>query len=213
MKGRDHLFFFIIGLSLCGCVSGSHLYTPPLPGKVENSILVNKTVDEVWAGLMAKLEQDSFAIETIDKAAGRLSLSYNGDPEAFVDCGIVKMTVNDFRGERSYQFPSARQNVTFESTDKGNLYLVKRNMNLAGAIEVLIEGKSPHSTQVSVTCSYLVTKNSEVTLAGGSLRDEGPINGIDSLSFTTGGSGSFSNSIGACNPTHALERRILSLAQ
>ena len=208
-----YLLLLLVTLEMSGCISGTHSYSPPLATHVANSVVVKRSQDDVWTGLLARLDQKIFVIDQIDKDSGLIHLSYSGDPEKFVDCGIVKMTVKDSAGERSYQFPSARQNTAFESTDKGNLYNIRRSMNLDSKIDVQFKKASGTSTEVSVNCKYLITKNSEITLVGGSILESRPINVIDSVTFYTGGGNTFTNSTGTCNPTYALERLILSYTE
>jgi len=213
MNRKVLMLLLIVGLTLSGCITGTHNYSPPVPGKAENSIVVNKTKDEVWNGLVSKLEKDVFTSNEISKDSGKIRLSYSGDPEGYVDCGYVKMQVKDIHGKRFYNFPASRQNMTFEVADKGNLYTVKRNLDLEANIEVEVKAISARMTEVSVDCRYLLTKNSEITLSGGSVLSPKPLNVIDSVSFHTGETGSYTKSTGSCNPTYLLERRILKYAQ
>jgi len=213
MRERNLLFFIFVGLLLSGCITGTHSYIQPAAPKIENSLVINNSQDEVFAGFLAKGKKGVFVIDSTDQSAGLIRLSYNGDPEQFVDCGIVQMTAKDIHGERSYVFPSARKEMTFESTDKGNLYNIRRKMDLETKVNVVFKELSATSTQVSVDCKYILTKNSEIRLVGGSVLESAPINVIDSVSFHTGGRGTFTNSTGTCNPTYALERQVLSFAQ
>ncbi|MFZ0050306.1 MAG: hypothetical protein WAK96_00895, partial [Desulfobaccales bacterium] len=89
-------------LILSGC-AGKLDYAAPSPtSTINNSIIVDKSKDEVWKTIVPALGKKFFVINNLDKESGIINVSYKGDPEQYVDCGRITSYVANARGERTY---------------------------------------------------------------------------------------------------------------
>ncbi len=194
-----------------GC-AGKLDYVRPvkLPG-TDNFVIIEKPRDEVWNTAIPQLGKQYFVINNIDKSSGFISLSYSGDPETYVDCGRITSYVKNAAGERTYEFPGARAQQSYEVMDENGLFLVDRRMSLEGRINLVFEELSPAKTKVTANTRYIVTRKVTSRMVGNNF----PQSRTDTISFNTGGGNSFpANAKGdavECLPTGKLERDVLSL--
>jgi hypothetical protein len=150
-------------------------------------------------------------INNLDKSSGFINLSYSGNPEAYVDCGRVVSYVKNARGERTYDFPGAVADQSYETLNPNGLFFVYRKMSLEGRMNLIFEEAAPDKTRVSVTTRYVLTRSIEVRpAAGGATQTRN-----DSISFNTGSGAAFPGLGGAqaleCVPLGQLERELLYL--
>lgn len=194
-------------LVVAGCSSGKFTYIQPEKNyKTNNLIRIDKPRSEVWKKILPPLRSSVFIINNLDKNSGVINISYSGNPEKYVDCGIIDSYVNDAQGERTYNFPASSEYQEYETIgDDDNLYLMERKMNLEGRIKITVQEVSPDSTFVAVNSKYVVTKKlliSNPEGEGGNLSDR--------VSFPTNGSASFLGSKTICYATGALEKEVLN---
>lgn len=78
---------FIFTALLTACATSTLDYVGPAQTTKQNSTVVDRDRDAVWAEAVPRLGKQFFALNTIDKASGLINLSYSGDPERYVDCG------------------------------------------------------------------------------------------------------------------------------
>jgi hypothetical protein len=208
-KGKNmrlsHFFLFGISLFLLTGCAGKVNYTPPsTTSTAKNSITVDESVDRVWKTIIPSLGSSFFVINNIDKDSGFINLSYSGDPEKYIDCGMVESHVKNMRGERRYRFPAASAYEEYETFNNGqDLFFVKRKMDLEGRINIILQELSAEQTLVTVNTKYLVTKDATVThVQGASQRLS------DTITFNTNGSARFPQNT-ECVATGALEREVL----
>ena len=195
------LVLFIIG---CG---GKVSYIQPSQSyKTKNSVTINKPKSQVWNNLIPSLGSSFFVINNIDKDSGFINISYSGNPEKYIDCGIIDIYVKNLRGERKYHFPAASAYREYETMENGNnLLFYKRKMNLEGRINIIVQEVSADSTLVTVNTKYVVTKDIIVSNPQGQSTH---LN--DKISFNTNGSASFLQATTTCYATGVLEREVLS---
>jgi len=202
------LLIGILMLGIVSCVGGGYDYITPMPcEKTDNSIVINKSKDEVWKDIISSVGGSFFVINNLDKESGFINISYNGSPMKYVDCGNINSKVVNVRGERSYSFPAAIPYKQYELVENNNLFFIYRKMNLEGRINIVVQEEENNKTRATVTCRYVVTKKTEVTQPGVVGRNY--LN--DSISFNTNGSESFPPPGTTCRSNGNLEREILEL--
>jgi len=161
IDGRDEDMrkLFVLGLAvfIVGC-AGKVDYIPPstIP-RADNSKIINKPREVVWNVAVPALGKQFFVINNLDKSSGLMNLSYSGDPENYIDCGRVISYVKNVRGERTYDFPGAKAEQTYEVMRQPDLFVVRRKMSLEGRINLVFEDAGPDQTKVSVNTRYVVT--------------------------------------------------------
>jgi hypothetical protein len=198
-------------LALGGCATGGYNYTPPsVPDLGANTKVIDRPREDVWKTSVPALGKEFFVINTIDKSSGLINLSYSGDPEKYIDCGQVSTHVKNARGERTYNFPGARAQQTYEFFSNNAIFVVQRKLNLEGRVNLTFEDAGPGKTKVTANTRYVVTRTGQAqNLAGGF-----PVNLSDTIAFNSNGSGSFGNGQGStCVPSGKLEQEILSAVQ
>ncbi|MHC4265945.1 MAG: hypothetical protein ACYSUK_08440 [Planctomycetota bacterium] len=202
---RTYSLTLIPLLLIVGC-AGEFKYTPPTPiPKIYNSIIVNESKDEVWSRIIPALGKTFFVINNLDEESGFINISYNGDPEEYVDCGRIYSYIQDLSGERTYDFPASRAYKVYETYNNTILLHHLRKMNLDGRMDIIIEEIAPDKTRITVDTRYVVTKSiTSIDIQG----NQTSFN--DSISFNTGKSDEFPGGrVCICNGT--LEKEVLSL--
>ncbi|EJE4708367.1 hypothetical protein ASV39_001573 [Vibrio parahaemolyticus] len=193
-----------IGLLLSGCAGKVDYTQPTNTYKTNNSVTVNMPRSAVWKNMIPSLGGTFFVINNLDKDSGFINISYSGDPEKYIDCGVIDSYVMNARGERNYNFPAASSYQEYETMENGNLLFIKRKMNLEGRANIIVQDISSDSTLVTVNTRYVVTKDIAFSNPQGQSHHMN-----DSISFNTNGSASFPQQT-TCYATGALEKELLS---
>lgn len=176
-----------------------------------NAKQIDRPKDAVWSSSVPELGKQFFVINNLDKSSGLMNISYSGDPERYIDCGRVTSYVKNARGERTYEFPGAKAQQTYEVMNPGvGLFAIDRQMSLEGRVNLIFEEVSPTSTKVTANTRYVVSRKLVVRSAANGI----PQSAADSISFNSGKGASFpANGQGQgteCVSTGVLEQEILS---
>ncbi len=175
-----------------------------------NYKVIEKSRETVWNASVPELGKQFFVINNLDKSSGLINISYSGDPEKYIDCGRINSYVKNARGERTYDFPGAKAQQSFEVMNGNGLFMIDRRMTVEGRVNLVFEEMSPNQTKVTANTRYIVQRHQTVRNAANNL----PQSVSDNISFNSGGSSSFTaNSDGRateCIANGALEREILS---
>lgn len=203
-------FFYIAAAALVAGCAGHTAYAPPtMHGQASNSKVIDKPRTAVWAGAIPALGSRFFTINNMDKESGFINLSYSGDPEAYVDCGMISSSVKNLRGERNYKFPGARASQHYEVMNNAGLFFLDRSMALEGRVNLVFEEITPTQTRVTANTKYVVTRN--VTISNVDGRSQAMTH---LLSFNTAGRATFpagnDGQATACAANGRLERDILA---
>ena len=206
-----NIFVYIALTSILAACAGSTEYKEPVARtNKKNSVIINKSLETVWKNSVPELGKNFYVINNIDKSSGLINISYTGDPEKYIDCGIAHSYVKNARGERTYDFPASRAHVRFETFENGtNLLLWDRTMSLEGRMNLVFEDLGANKTQVTANTKYVVTKSSTV-------RDmQNRTNHYnETISFGSGQSASFPGNAQrtvTCLPIGTFEREVLDL--
>lgn len=204
---------FVMVAMLAGCAGKVDYLRPNADSWTRvNTKTIAKSRDEVWARSVPELSKRFFTINNLDKASGLINVSYSGDPERYVDCGQLTSYVKNARGERTYSFPGARAQVTYETMEQ-NLYFIDRKMTLEGRVNLIFEEVGPNETRVTANTRYVLSRALLVRSTGG----PGASSSNDSIAFNSGGQASFpmnANGLALeCVATGRLETEILSAFQ
>lgn len=203
---------FILSIFIVGCTGHLKYYSPNDIIPQKNSVEINKNKDEVWKIIVPTLGKNFFVINNLNKESGIINISYNGDPEKYVNCGYIESYVMNARGKRTYNFPAAAAHQTYEIMDmkRGELFFVNRRMSLDGRMNLIIEEIGPNKTLVTISTRYILTKSitvSDVQHHSSSFSDTISFNTNQSNRFPTSGShpGTF------CQANGNLEKEVLLL--
>jgi hypothetical protein len=209
MKFAASLF---VTLLLSGCAGKLDIVRPTTqPNAAHNFRVIDMPREAVWNASVPELGKQFFVINNLDKSSGLINVSYNGDPEKYIDCGRVTSYVKNARGERTYDFPGARAQQQYEVMDSNKLFYINRRLVLEGRVNLIFEEVSPNQTKVTANTRYVVQRQVTITAAANNVSQSGS----DSISFNSGSSGSFppnrNGQVLECVPTGALEREILAV--
>lgn len=200
----------VFAASLVACAGKVDYVRPTPPVGKTNAKVVDRPREDVWNSSVPQLGKQFFVINNLDKSSGLINVSYNGDPELYVDCGQVTSYVKNARGERTYQFPGARAQTAYEVMAPNGLFTFQRKMNLEGRVNLIFEDAGSGTTRITANTRYVVTRQSTVQAAAGGY----PQTTTDNISFNSGGSASFpgsgENQGTECVSTGRLEEEILS---
>jgi hypothetical protein len=212
------IILFVIFMT--SCVSGKKEYTPPSSiTEFKNTIIVNRPVDEVWSIGIANIGKSFFVINTIEKVSGILNISYAGDPEKFIDCGIVSTEITNARGTRNYTFNGAKEQQTYETLEKvrkppfgvedDELCVIDRAIKLDGRFNIVVQKVDDVNTSISVNGRYIVTRTIHIKSAipiGPGINK----NSVDTIHFNSNGCATFPGGTKCCALGN-LEKDVLEL--
>lgn len=165
---RNTLTILAAATLLAGC-AGKVAYTPPESHSYSsNEKTINQPLDQVWARAIPALGKDFFVINNLDKDSGLVNISYGGDPERYLDCGVVESEVTNIHGTRHYRFPGASASQSYEIMHNGHLFYLERKMGLDGRANLIFEAIEKNKTKVTANIRFVVTKDIRITnVAGG----------------------------------------------
>lgn len=208
-------FIALLVSGLVGCAGKVDYIRPTAqlaPG--QNTKLIQKPRDVVWATSVPALSKQFFVINNLDKSSGLINLSYSGNPEKYIDCGRITSFVKNAQGERTYDFAGAKAQQNYEVMNPGvGLFFLDRRISLEGRVNLIFEEVDATTTRVTANTRYVVNRTLNVRSAAG-----GPSqNASDSISFNSGGSAPFpSNQRGEfaeCAARGVLEQEVLKAVQ
>ena len=204
----------LVLIFFAGCGNEFKYTKPSTDYDIKNSIILNKSKDEVWAELVPALSQTFFVINNIDKESGLINVSYSGDPAEYIDCGIIYSMVKNLAGERKYCFHAASGYKEYEVWFSGPRP-VKRKMQLEGRININVQEVTPEQTKVSVYTKYIVNREFSMLVVyyTGYNKFSRWDTQSDSVSFTTGEIGKFSNGETECRCNGKIEQTIIDLLE
>jgi len=207
-----HLLLVAIPISVAAC-AGKLDYVRPTTqiAPASNVKNIDRPREGVWNASVPELGKHFFVINNLDKSSGLMNISYTGDPERYIDCGRVTSYVKNARGERTYDFPGAKAQQSYEvMIPSVGLLSLDRRMNLEGRVNLIFEEISPTTTRVTANTRYVVTRTQVVKSAANNI----PETKTDTISFNSGSGASFpmysKGQQVECVSTGALEREILS---
>jgi hypothetical protein len=200
---------------LAGCAGKVDYIRPSVQvAQGQNTKTINRPREAVWATSVPALGKQFFVINNLDKSSGLINLSYTGDPEKYIDCGRITSFVKNAQGERTYDFPGAKAQQSYEIMNpSAGLFLLDRRMNLEGRVNLIFEEVDANTTRVTANTRYVVTRTQAIRSAAGGF----PQNATDTISFNSGASAPFpSNQRGEfaeCAARGVLEQEVLRAVQ
>ena len=198
-----------LSISLTACAGRVDYVPPSVTNRPSASRVIDNSRDAVWAKLVPALSKQYFVINTIDKQSGLINISYSGNPELYIDCGQVTSYVKNARGERTYSFPGAVAQQTYEIINNGQLVFINRKLELEGRVNVVVEEIGPRQTRITASTRYVVTKRLDLSNPQGQSATRN-----DTISFNSGGDSTFPGAAPAttCRANGKLESEITGLA-
>ena len=107
MKRAILILTFVV-IIFAGC-SGELKYTrPSFQRNVTNTIVVQKSKEEVWRNIVPAIGKQFFVINNLDKESGIINISYSGDPQKYVDCGYIYSYVKKRKRRKDISFPCSK---------------------------------------------------------------------------------------------------------
>jgi hypothetical protein len=178
-------------------------YLPPsAPPGTPRSALVRQPAFLVWGNVVDRLQQEEgLALEELDEEAQELVVAYHGDPEPYVDCGWLVRYDDD---EPLEQIRASSEETRLVGRLDGRRTELMRHLDLDARMRVRLRPDVDGSV-VSTDATYTVTKTlrSQVPEVEPRVRHE------EVITFESGGSTAFKKGGTVCQPTGALEQRVL----
>ena len=173
-------------VSLVGCAGKVEFTRPNIVTIPDNVKTVNRSRDQVWNAAIPALGKQFFVINNLDKSSGLVNVSYTGAPENYIDCGHYTSYVKNAQGERTYSFPGASANQTYEIMDpQQGLFKIHRRLEVEGRVNLVFEQLGPLETRVSANTRYVITRKVVIQ------HNNQTSNSTDSISFNSRGGASF----------------------
>jgi hypothetical protein len=178
-------------------------YLPPsAPPGMPRSALVRQPAFLVWGNVVDRLQQEEgLAVEELDEEAQELVVAYHGDPEPYVDCGWLVLYDDD---EPLEQIRASSEETRLVGRLDGRRTELMRHLDLEARMRVRLRPDADGSI-VSTNADYSVTK----TLCSQTPEEEPRVRHKEIVVFESGGSAAFKKGGTVCQPTGALEQRVL----
>ena len=157
-------------------------------------VRVHQSDQVVWQQLLSRLQQSPLKVERTDAAAGLIVATYRGDPEPYVDCGVIMA----YGPQDLNKTPGSSPEAAFDWASDGHAAVLKRSLELNGRMVIQVRAADPDAL-VAVDSTYVLTKIVAVDEQKSS---------PEFASFTTGKRGKFPAGT-VCQPTGKLERLVL----
>lgn len=190
---------------LVGCANRQPIeirYLEPAAGPATTAeVLVRQPSPYIWQQLLDRLQQSSFEVTRADGPAGLIVATYHGDPEPYVDCGLILAFGPDDVSKTS----GAVRESSFDLSRNGQAATFKRTLDLDTRMVVQVR-PADEDTVVSVDATYVLTKIGELDRRSRSA----PNSSLEVMSFTTGKRGKFSKGT-VCQPSGQLEALVLDI--
>ena len=204
-------FVLLSAILIAGCAGKLDYIRPTTqPQRSANVKIIDKPRDAVWNASVPELGKQFYVINNLDKSSGLINVSYNGDPEKYIDCGRIISYVKNVRGERTYDFAGSKAQQSYEAMDPSGLFFLERKMSLEGRINLVFEEVSPSQTRITANTRYVAQRTQTVRSAANNF----PQTRVDSISFNSGAAAEFPPSndgrSAQCVATGVLEQEILS---
>lgn len=198
----------LLAACFTSCMTMKVDYEPANKAQYSNTVTININKNDLWQKGISELSKKFFVINNVDKESGLINLSYSGDPEKYVDGGIISVSTSGM-GNTFTSFKASKSQHSYTAAAKANSGMfvpiyIDRKLSLEGRINVIIEKIDDNSSRVTVNIKYILTKTMNARFANGA-RDQR----IDVTSFNTGGNSSFEGQDQPYYPTGQLEAEIL----
>lgn len=179
----------------------SFAYQPPDERpKGPRTRYVEAMPDRALEQIAAHLRREGFTVEPIPKGQRLLVARFSGDPRDFVDCGVVRMLVDEQPEEPAKQYSANRPETRTYRERRGRRVGLLREMQLDARLAVRAEARGK-GARVTTDSIYVLTKMMSRLHKGG---DAGPVVDREVASFKSSETGRFKKGT-SCVATGRLE--------
>jgi hypothetical protein len=166
----------------------SFAYEPPTRApKGELTRYVDEGPDAVFERVWAFLEQQGFAIESVNPRDRVVVARYGGDPRPYLDCGVVTQLTDGQAADPPKRYSANKAEVRTARNPKGRRYGLMRRLRLDARLVVRVEPRGKGS-RVYADAIYVASKTINRIRKGG-VPDE--LLDRDVISFTSERPGQF----------------------
>lgn len=186
----------LAAVGLVSCATGEAppdvtYFEPQDAPQAPPSMLVDQPVEVVQRVLEEHLREQSFGISKVDPLGQYIIAEYKGDPQPYVDCGLLVMVPSGASKGTAGQ-PAATANMAMH-TRRGTF---NRMLRLQGRLTAELEPLG-NRTMITPQATYVLSR--EVRGA-----EDPDVWGAETVSFASGGQGVFDKGT-TCQPTGRLE--------
>lgn len=147
-------------LALTGCAGKTTITKEPYKQvEVDNSRILNGSIDEVWHAAITGLSKTFFVLDNIERSSQIITLSFAlDDPEPYLDCGIITVvTEGGMTGQGTYTFPSTRKYVTLTIADGSpHSKPATRTNTLSGRMNLVFTELSKNQVKIATNIRFIL---------------------------------------------------------
>jgi hypothetical protein len=179
----------------------SFAYKPPEDRpKGARTRYVETPPDHLLEQMAGHLRGQGFVVDRVDKRERLIIARFTGDPRDYVDCGVVRMLVDDKPEEPPKQYSANRPETRTYRERRGRRVGVLREMQLDARLAVRVEPRGK-GARVTTDAIYVLTKMMSRLHKGG---EAGPVVDREVASFKSSETGRFKKGT-SCVATGRLE--------
>ena len=197
---------------LQGCSGDFSYIRPDVPNALgTNHKAVNNPRAAVWTNAIPNIGKKFFVINNLDKESGLINVSYNGNPEDYIDCGNIVTSGTHIRKQT---VPIAKHQQGYGFQTSSSINFVNRKMALEGRANIILEELSNNQTLITANVRYILHRQQTTATETFFPKQVWKHTESDSIAFNSGGNGGFPQGIEGvpfeCYATGRLEQEILS---
>jgi hypothetical protein len=168
MKTAAILGLCVLLTHTSGChtetASEVYTYTKAKARNIENKVVIDKPLDQVWHDISQHMPNTRYRIHNIDKVSRSIKIGFqtakSGEVEKYIDCGSSTRVISYQDKSRIFHYALAgSERYETVSKDKDNfLYDVSPHMNLFGTVAINLLPLNDRQTEVRINTRYTMTR-------------------------------------------------------
>lgn len=155
------IVMLLISVFNISCSSDFKYTKPASSPQIESELKIDKSIDQIYQEISQNFKNPPFTINNFDKNRSIIEITYTGDPEKYVNCGVINSNYKNFGGNGTFNISAAaaKQDYKYMGGVEG-LVTVSRYMELTGKVNATLTNINESQTQVKIKSQYILEVDS-----------------------------------------------------
>jgi hypothetical protein len=168
MNTATLLGFLVLLTHISGCDAGTasevYQYTKAKPRHIENKVVIDKPLEQVWSDMVKHMSNTHYHIHSSKQASRNINFDFQAgtaaEVEKYIDCGSSTRVITYQDKTHKFKYALAgSQSYETVSKDKDNfLYNVSPHMSLSGTVAITLLALNDRQTEIRVNARYAMTR-------------------------------------------------------